>query len=61
MITPLEEFLDLEPLDLPVEEEALVEARAEAGLVRAKPIRMEPKQASAEIARSPTRSSTDPA
>ena len=50
LITPLEEFLDLEPLDLPVEEEALVEARAEAGLVRAKPIRMEPKQASAEIA-----------
>ncbi len=50
LITPLEEFLDLEPLDLPVEEEALVEARAEAGLVRAKPIRMEPKQASHEIA-----------
>jgi glutamate synthase (NADPH/NADH) large chain len=49
LITPLEEFLDLEPLDLPVEEEALVEARAEAGLVRAKPIRMEPKQASREI------------
>jgi glutamate synthase (NADPH) large chain len=51
LITPLEEFLDLEPLDLPVEEEALVEARAEAGLVRAKPLRMEPKQASSEIAR----------
>ena len=51
LITPLEEFLDLEPLDLPVEEEALVEARAEAGLVRAKPIRMEPKQASSEIAK----------
>ena len=50
LITPLEEFLDLEPIDLPVEEEALVEARAEAGLVRAKPIRMEPKQASHEIA-----------
>jgi glutamate synthase (NADPH/NADH) large chain len=50
LITPLEEFLDLEPLDLPVEEEALVEARAEAGLVRAKPIRMEPKRASAELA-----------
>ncbi|HEY3192125.1 MAG TPA: glutamate synthase-related protein [Solirubrobacterales bacterium] len=50
LITPLEEFLDLEPIDLPVEEEALVEARAEAGLVRAKPLRMEPKQASAEIA-----------
>jgi glutamate synthase (NADPH/NADH) large chain len=50
LITPLEEFLDLEPIDLPVEEEALVEARAEAGLVRAKPLRMAPKQASAEIA-----------
>jgi glutamate synthase (NADPH/NADH) large chain len=50
LITPLEEFLDLEPIDLPVEEEALVEARAEAGLVRAKPIRMEPKPASAKLA-----------
>ena len=51
LITPLEEFLDLEPVDLPVREEELVEARAEAGLVRAKPIRMEPKQASTEIAK----------
>ncbi len=50
LITPLEEFLDLEPLDLPVADE-LVEARAEAGLVQAKPIRMEAKQASAEIGR----------
>jgi glutamate synthase (NADPH/NADH) large chain len=50
LITPLEEFLDLEPIDLPVEEGVLVEARAEAGLVRAKPLRMEPKQASSEIA-----------
>jgi glutamate synthase (NADPH/NADH) large chain len=48
LITPLEEFLDLEPLDLPVAEE-LVEARAEAGLVVARPIRMEAKQASAQI------------
>jgi glutamate synthase (NADPH/NADH) large chain len=48
MITPLEEFLDLEPIDMPVAEE-LVEARAEAGLVQARPIRMAPKQASAEI------------
>jgi glutamate synthase (NADPH) large chain len=48
LITPLEEFLDLEPLDLPVEEE--VEARAEAGLVAARPIRMETKEASAQIA-----------
>jgi len=50
LITPLEEFLDLEPLDLPVEEKELVEARAEAGLVVARPIRMEAKQASSQIA-----------
>ncbi|HEV7563979.1 MAG TPA: glutamate synthase-related protein, partial [Solirubrobacterales bacterium] len=49
LITPLEEFLDLEPLDLPVADE-LVEARAEAGLVVARPIRMEAKQASSQIA-----------
>ncbi|HEY2715795.1 MAG TPA: glutamate synthase-related protein [Solirubrobacterales bacterium] len=48
LITPLEEYLDLEPLDLPVAEEA--DARAESGLVVARPIRMEAKQASAEIA-----------
>jgi len=48
LITPLEEFLDLEPIDLPVAEE--VEERAEAGLVAARPIRMEAKQASAQIA-----------
>jgi glutamate synthase (NADPH) large chain len=48
LITPLEEFLDLEPLDLPVPDE--IEARAEAGLVVARPIRMEAKQASAQIA-----------
>jgi glutamate synthase (NADPH) large chain len=49
LITPLEEFLDLEPLDLPVADE-LVEARAEAGLVQARPIRMEAKDASTQIA-----------
>ncbi|MGC1851665.1 MAG: glutamate synthase-related protein [Solirubrobacterales bacterium] len=49
LITPLEEFLDLEPLDLPVAEE-ISEERAEAGLVVARPIRMEAKQASAQIA-----------
>jgi glutamate synthase (NADPH/NADH) large chain len=49
LITPLEEFLDLEPLDLPVADEQ-VEARAEAGLVVARPIRMEAKAASSEIA-----------
>jgi glutamate synthase (NADPH/NADH) large chain len=48
LITPLEEFLDLEPIDLPVTEE--IEARAEAGLVMARPIRMEAKAASSEIA-----------
>jgi glutamate synthase (NADPH) large chain len=54
LITPLEEYLDLEPADLPspVAEEELVaaETRAEAGLVRARPIRMARKEASAEIA-----------
>jgi len=48
LITPLEEFLDLEPLDLPVAAE--VEERAEAGLVAARPIRMEAKEASSQIA-----------
>lgn len=48
LITPLEEFLDLEPLDLPVAEET--ETRAEAGLVAARPIRMEAKEASSQIA-----------
>jgi glutamate synthase (NADPH/NADH) large chain len=48
LITPLEEFLDLEPLDLPVADE-IAEERAEAGLVVARPIRMETKQASAQI------------
>jgi glutamate synthase (NADPH) large chain len=52
LITPLEEFLDLEPIDMPVAEEELVaaEARAEAGLVRARPLRMEPKELSARLA-----------
>jgi glutamate synthase (NADPH/NADH) large chain len=49
LITPLEEFLDLEPLDLPVADE-VAEERAEAGLVVARPIRMEEKQASTQIA-----------
>ncbi len=53
LITPLEEYLDLAPADLPAPvaaEEVLAEARAEAGLVVARPIRMEPKQASRELA-----------
>jgi glutamate synthase (NADPH/NADH) large chain len=48
LITPLEEYLDLEPLDLPVAE-GVAEERAEAGLVAARPIRMEAKEASAQI------------
>src|SRR5256885_15223733 len=54
LITPLEEYLDLAPADLPAPvaaEEVLAEARAEAGLVVARPIRMERKQASADLAR----------
>ena len=52
LITPLEEYLDLEPVDIPVASEELVaaETRAEAGLVRARPIRMERSDASARIA-----------
>ena len=48
LITPLEEFLDLEPIDLPVAESE--DQRAEAGMVVARPIRMEAKQASTQIA-----------
>jgi glutamate synthase (NADPH) large chain len=48
LITPLEEFLDLEPIDLPVG--GAEDVRAEAGLVVARPIRMEEKQASTQIA-----------
>ncbi len=50
LITPLEEYLDLEPADMPVGDQEPAEARAEAGLVRARPIRMEAKRASSEIA-----------
>src|SRR4029079_17665751 len=49
LITPLEELLDLEPLDLPGAHHA-AEDRAEAGLVVARPIRMEAKEASAQLA-----------
>jgi glutamate synthase (NADPH/NADH) large chain len=47
MITPLEQMLDLEPIDLPASAE---EEREEAGLIAARPIRMEAKQASRELA-----------
>jgi glutamate synthase (NADPH/NADH) large chain len=50
LITPLEEFLDLEPLDLPVADADVGEERAEAGLVLARPIRMQRKEASSQIA-----------
>lgn len=46
MIKPLEEMLDLEPLDLP----APVDEREAAGLICARPIRMKTKEASAELA-----------
>ena len=49
LLTPLEEYLDLEPVDLPVANEAADEREA-AGLVAARPIRMEAKAASAEVA-----------
>jgi glutamate synthase (NADPH/NADH) large chain len=47
MIRPLEEMLDLEPIDMPVSAE---EQREAAGLIVAQPIRMEAKSASREIA-----------
>jgi glutamate synthase (NADPH/NADH) large chain len=50
LITPLEEYLDLEPADLPVPAEVEAEQRGEPGLVVAKPIRMAAKEASARIA-----------
>ncbi len=50
LITPLEEYLDLEPVDMPLPEEVAAEEREAAGLVMARPIRMEAKQASAEVA-----------
>lgn len=52
LITPLEEYLDLAPADLPIstEEYVATEARAEAGLVLARPVRMEEKEASAQLA-----------
>jgi glutamate synthase (NADPH) large chain len=47
MIRPLEEMLDLEPIDMPVSAE---EEREAAGLIVAQPIRMVAKQASHDIA-----------
>jgi glutamate synthase (NADPH/NADH) large chain len=48
MIKPLEQMLDLEPIDMPTPSHE--EQREEAGLIVARPIRMETKQASHEIA-----------
>jgi glutamate synthase (NADPH/NADH) large chain len=47
MIRPLEEMLDLEPIDMPVSAE---EEREAAGLIVARPIRMQEKQVSKELA-----------
>jgi glutamate synthase (NADPH/NADH) large chain len=46
MIEPLEEMLDLEPLDLPAPEDE----REAANLIVARPIRMKTKEASAQLA-----------
>ncbi|MDQ3433193.1 MAG: glutamate synthase-related protein, partial [Actinomycetota bacterium] len=46
LIKPLEEMLDLEPLDLP----APADEREAAGLICARPIRMKTKEASGELA-----------
>ncbi|HEX8856377.1 MAG TPA: glutamate synthase-related protein, partial [Thermoleophilaceae bacterium] len=46
LVAPLEEFLDLEPIDLPTP----ADEREEPGLVVARPIRMKPKDASQEVA-----------
>ncbi|MEX0992940.1 MAG: glutamate synthase-related protein [Solirubrobacterales bacterium] len=48
MIQPLEQMLDLEPIDMPVP--SAEEEREEAGMIVARPIRMEAKEASGEIA-----------
>ena len=57
MIRPLEEMLDLEPIDMPVSAE---EEREAAGLIVAQPIRMEAKAASHEIAAWRRRSAAGP-
>jgi glutamate synthase (NADPH/NADH) large chain len=49
LIRPLEEMLELEPLDLPLADEPS-DPRSEPGLVVARPIRMRPKESSRELA-----------
>ena len=51
MIRPLEKMLDLEPIDMPMPSQE--EEREEAGLIVARPIRMEQKEASARSLRLP--------
>ncbi len=48
MIAPLEGFLDLEPIDMPVAEEA--DVRAEAGMIVSRPIHLPVKTASRDLA-----------
>lgn len=48
LIDPLEEYLDLTPLDLPVE--ALADERAEAGMIVSRPILLPEKEASKTLA-----------
>ncbi|MBJ7347965.1 MAG: alpha-hydroxy-acid oxidizing protein, partial [Thermoleophilaceae bacterium] len=48
MIRPLEEFLELEPIDLPATER--VDTRAEAGMIVSRPIMLPVKTASKELA-----------
>ena len=50
LITPLEEFLDLEPIDLPVADRGAGRGARGGGPGAGRPIRMETKQASAELA-----------
>ncbi len=48
LISPLEEYLDLTPIDLPVEED--VDVRAEAGMIISRPILLPEKEASKTLA-----------
>ncbi|MFY9469205.1 MAG: glutamate synthase-related protein [Solirubrobacterales bacterium] len=48
LIQPIEEFLDLEPIDLPVEQTA--DTRAEAGMIVSRPIHLPAKEASKTLA-----------
>jgi glutamate synthase (NADPH/NADH) large chain len=65
LIQPLEEYLDLTPLDLPVE--AIADERAEAGIIVSRPIMLPEKEASktlaglvADVCGGPIRAGGDP-